>query len=215
MKKLMVLVLCTLCLPLFIHAQSLGGGISFFLPETLYLDNDGTIGFEQSLGTSVKIGNMLSIPVGLVYHSSDGYRLEDTGLQETSGPALYGDIFMSYAQAKLRLPLGMLYVDGWAGGALAWAFSMKPTGNFPRLFGSDIVVQETDLIKKMGYGWLVGAALGIQINAIGIDFGASYRSIAFPLEGSVTHSSGTHDFTSKARVILRGISFRIGGSYSL
>jgi hypothetical protein len=215
MKKLTVLVLCSLCLPLFVSAQSLGGGISFFLPETLYLDNDGTIGFEQGLGSAVKIGNMLSVPIGLVYHSSDGYRLEDTGLQSITGPALYGDILMPYAQLKLRMPLGMLYLDGWAGGAVAWAFSMKPTGNFPQLFGSGIAVQEADLIKNMGYGWMVGAALGIQIDAIGIDFGASYRSIAFPLEGSVTHSEGSHVFSRQARVLLRGISFRIGGSYSL
>jgi len=217
MKKLIFIFLALIVLTTLLPAQSVGGGISFFLPETLYLDGDGTIGFEQGLSTAIGIGSLFSIPLGFAYHSSDGYRLEDTGLATITGPALYGDLIMPYLQLKIRVPIGPVYIEGWGGGAFGWAFSLKPTGNFANLFGSDIAVGDTNIQKKLGYGWMAGGAIGVQINAIGIDLGATYRAMFMPISGSVSYSgsaSGTHTFTDQAKAILRGISFRIGGSFS-
>ncbi|MGC9312568.1 MAG: hypothetical protein ACP5IA_07720 [Sediminispirochaetaceae bacterium] len=47
----------------FCFAQSAGGGISFFFPESL-LDGSGSVSKEAGLSTSLGIGEMLSIPVG-------------------------------------------------------------------------------------------------------------------------------------------------------
>ena len=217
MKKLILVSIIVLSTFGILAGQSVGGGISFFLPETLYIDGDGTIGFEQGFSTSIGLGSLLSIPIGFTYHSSDGYRLQDTGLETITGPALYGDLIMPYVQLKLRIPIGPVYLEGWGGGALGWAFSLKPTGNFANLFGSEIAVGTATIEKKLGYGWMAGGAIGVQIDAIGIDLGATYRSMILPIGGSVSYSgssSGTHTFTDQAKAILRGISFRIGGSFA-
>ena len=195
--------------------QSVGGGISFFVPETLYFDGDGTVAFEQGLSTSIGFGSFLSIPIGFTYHASDGYRLEGTGLNSVVGPTLYGDIIAPYIQAKIRIPLGMLYIDGFAGGMAGYAFSLKPTGNFQKAFGADFVLESYEFNRKFGYGWLAGGALGVRIGAIAVDLGVSYRDLGLPLEGTVTNRGlSAEQLPADAIARLRGLAIRIGGNFS-
>jgi len=222
MKKGVVALVVGIFLLASLGAQAVGGGISFFMPETLYKYGRGTIGFEQGLSTSLGIGSLLSIPIGFAYHSSDGYTVEGTGLQTVNAPTLYGDLIMPYVQLKMKVPIGPLYLEAWGGGALGWAFSLNPTGDFTKLLQTDsdpLALGTTDIRKKLGYGWMAGGAIGVQIDAVGVDLGVSYRDIKIPLEGTVQAGaigSGltTYTLDDSVKAILRGLSFRIGGSFS-
>jgi len=206
-------------------AQSAGGGISVFVPETLYAYGEGTIAFEQGLSTSIGLGPLLSVPVGFAYHSSDGYLLEHADLEDTQAPALYGDALIPYLMLQARLPLGPLYLEAFGGGALAWAFSLRPTGEFAATLAStdnrEIAVTSLDIEKGMGYGWLAGAALGVQIDAVSVDLGVTYRVLRIPLDIDASYvewdgTTGTpqEETFADAVAVLRGLSFRLGGSFS-
>jgi hypothetical protein len=211
-----------------ISAQSAGGGISVFVPETLYRYGQGTIAFEQGFSTSVGIGSNLSVPLGFAYHSSDGYLLSHDELSDVDLPVLYGDSILPYASLQARIPLGQtFYIEAFAGGLLHWAFSLNPTGlGMAQALASSpteyVAIQSLEIDKKLGYGWLAGGAFGIRIGAISVDLGATYRAIVNPVDisGTIHRVDGglvtpsTLELTD-AKAILRGISFRIGGSYQL
>ncbi len=227
MKKPIVILLVSILAAAGASAQSAGGGVSVFVPETLYLHGEGTIAFEQGLSTELGFGPFLSLPVGFAYHSTDGYTLKHEDLRSQDGPSLYGDAIIPYAMLKARLPLGPLFLDGFAGGALAWAFSLSPTGRFfPQALAPDgdtrIALSDLSIDKKLGYGWLAGAALGVKFGAVEVDLGATFRSIAIPLDieaeyaevhGTSAGAEETRTF-KEAEAVLRGISFRLGGSFS-
>ena len=95
-------------------------------------------------------------------------------------------------------------------------------GRFTKLLQTDsdpLALGTTDIRKKLGYGWMAGGAIGVQIDAVGVDLGVSYRDIKIPLEGTVQAGaigSGltTYTLDDSVKAILRGLSFRIGGSFS-
>ncbi|MGD9941428.1 MAG: hypothetical protein AB7T74_16660 [Clostridia bacterium] len=211
-----------------ISAQSAGGGISVFVPETLYRYGQGTIAFEQGFSTSVGIGSSLSVPLGFAYHSSDGYLLSHDELGDVQLPVLYGDSILPYAGLQARIPLGQtFYIEAFAGGLLHWAFSLNPTGlGMSQALASSpteyVAIESLKIDRKLGYGWLAGGAFGVRIGAISVDLGATYRAIVNPVDISGTiHRVNGGTATDEplaltdARAILRGISFRIGGSYQL
>ncbi|MFH2113964.1 MAG: hypothetical protein ABIJ86_05595 [Spirochaetota bacterium] len=85
-----------------------------------------------------------------------------------------------------------------------------------------VAIEGLEIDKKLGYGWLAGVAFGVRIGAIRVDLGATYRTIVNPVDisGTIHRVNGTsaveEDFVlADAQAILRGISFRIGGSYQL
>ncbi len=76
MKRISLLFLFAVWIFNAAFAQSAGGGISVFVPESLYRFGNGTIAFEQGLSTTIGLGPVLSVPIGFAYHSTDGYLLE-------------------------------------------------------------------------------------------------------------------------------------------
>lgn len=210
-----------------LFAQSAGGGISVFVPESLYRYQEGTIAFEQGLSTSVGFGSVLSVPIGFAYHSTDGYMLEHDKAANVKAPAFYGDSIIPYVALKAHVPLGStFYLEAFGGGAANWAFSMKPTGDFARALaekeGQRIAVDTVTIEKRLGYGWIAGGAIGAKFGKISVDLGATYRYLVTPItvEADISRVEGTTAVSDTvklddAKAILRGISIQLGGSFKL
>lgn len=228
MKKVVSAFAAMVVVVLSAHAQSAGGGLSVFVPESLYRHAKGTVAFEQGFSTSIGLGPFISIPVGFAYHSTDGYLFEHEGLVEADGPSFYGDSFIPYAGLKAHIPLGpSFYLDAFGGGALNWAFSLQPNAiglaqNLADGSNQKIAFDEIEVERSIGYGWMVGGAFGIKIDRISIDLGATYRLLMVPVVVTadlrrVDGASATEDRVRYADgfAVLRGVSIRLGGSYAL
>jgi hypothetical protein len=208
-----------------LFAQSAGGGISVFVPESLYRYQEGTIAFEQGLSTSVGFGSVVSVPIGFAYHSTDGYLLEHDDAADLKAPAFYGDSIIPYIELKAHIPLGStLYLEAFGGGALNWAFSMKPTGDFAQALaekgGQRIAVDSVSIQKRLGYGWVAGGAIGAKFGKISVDLGATYRYLITPItvEADISRVDGASAVSDTveledAKAILRGISIQLGGNF--
>jgi len=212
-----------------LSGQSLGGGLSVFVPEELYLGGQGTLAFEQGLSTSVAFGNLLSVPIGFAYHSTGSFVLDPAKNLNSSGPDLYGDVLIPSVQLKAHVGLGSLvYFELHGGGALAWAFSLRPTSSFAQAISTtstDLAVATDVVIKEnLGYGWVAGGAFGVNFGAISIDLGATYRWLRIPLDisanvtrgqpGGLWSASEAFSSTSES-ALLKGLSVQLGGSYKL
>lgn len=58
-----------------VAAQSVGGGLSFWVPESLYLGRGGSVGVESAIGSSLGFGEVITVPFGIAYNKVYG-RLE-------------------------------------------------------------------------------------------------------------------------------------------
>jgi hypothetical protein len=106
MKRALAAIVFALALGTLAFGQSAGGGISVFVPETLYRYGKGTVAFEQGLSTAIGFGKIISLPVGFAYHSTDGFTVEHADLKRVEGPAFYGDSIIPYAMLKAKIPWG-------------------------------------------------------------------------------------------------------------
>jgi len=224
MKRLCML-LCAIWMLDSAFAQSAGGGISVFLPESLYRFGKGTIAFEQGLSTSIGFGPILSAPIGFAYHSTDGYLLEHKDAASIEAPSFYGDSIIPYAALKARASLGALYLEVMGGGALNWAFSMKPTADFAKALASSgtelIALDKVSIEKRLGYGVIAGGAIGVKLGKVSVDLGATYRWLRTPMtiDADISRVNGgaattDHVTLDDAVAILRGVSFKLGGNYA-
>jgi len=224
-------------------AQSFGGGISIFVPWDMFEGETGSISFESSLETSLGLGEYLSVPVGISYNQiyglspdgtlSSGSADEDEALA-TGGPWFYADSLLPYLLAKVNIPVGPVYFDLYGGGALNYNFSLRP---FERQIAQDlkdagvfgenpgtVAITELDVDSGLGAGWIVGAGTGVQIDQIRVGLDVSYRHVYHDLKvsGEYLQSGRTEiqtfdadDTISQMRVLLRGFSIGIGGSFSM
>jgi len=224
-------------------AQSFGGGISIFVPWDMFEGETGSISFESSLETSLGLGEYLSVPVGISYNQiyglspdgtlSSGSADEDEALA-TGGPWFYADSLLPYLLAKVNIPVGPVYFDLYGGGALNYNFSLRP---FERQIAQDlkdagvfgenpgtVAITELDVDSGLGAGWIVGAGTGVQIDQIRVGLDLSYRHVYHDLKvsGEYLQSGRTEvqtfdadDTISQMRVLLRGFSIGIGGSFSM
>jgi len=209
------------------ETKSVGGGISVFVPETLYLYGDGTLAFEQGLSYSFGFGDVLSFPIGFAYHAADGFVLNHSALKTVNAAVLYGDSLIPYLMLKTHFALGsMFYIEGFGGGALDWAFSLKPTKNFAQTLiqaqHQQIAVDSVDITKGVGYGWLAGGAFGVKVGAISVDLGGTYRWLTIPvsIETSLVRVNSDNTVVresvkfSDATAVMRGVSVQLAGSYA-
>lgn len=226
-----------------VMAQSFGGGISIFVPWDMFEGETGSISFESSLETSLGLGEYLSVPVGISYNQiyglspdgtlSSGSADEDEALA-TGGPWFYADSLLPYLLAKVNIPVGPVYFDLYGGGALNYNFSLRP---FERQIAQDlkdagvfgenpgtVAITELDVDSGLGAGWIVGAGTGVQIDQIRVGLDVSYRHVYHDLKvsGEYLQSGRTEiqtfdadDTISQMRVLLRGFSIGIGGSFSM
>ena len=129
-KIICLVILFALGLTTPLVAQSFGGGLSFWVPESLYLGRGGSVGIESALGSSIEFNDMISLPFGIAYNKVYGLLPEGTAVGSEPQPWFIADTLLGFVMAKVQLPIGPLYVDVFGGGAGVWNMTLVPlTGN--------------------------------------------------------------------------------------
>ncbi len=248
MKRPATMCLAMICVFAFAGtaaAQSVGGGISVFVPLTMFEDQEGSVGFETSAETAMGLGPIFSVPLGISYNQVWGLRPAGTLANdddfEASGPWFYSDSLLTYLMLKAHVPLGPLYLDLFGGGAMNWNIALRPLHN--RIAGDleeagrlvdagDNPATGTAAVHDLnvtdgaiGWGWVAGAGLGVQIGQIGVDVNATYRQVRHNLriEGDWFDSNGNRgDFDTDDEalfdefiVLLQGFAIGISGNYAM
>jgi hypothetical protein len=166
-------------------AQNVGGGLSFWVPESLYLDRGGSVGVESALGSSVGLGARLSLPFGVAYNKVYGLLAEFNDGGTSEAPWFISDSLLGFVMAKARVPIGPLYIDVFGGGAGVWNVALVPlvhnieasiagTGELVSFSGAPAVSG-----GAFGWGWQAGGGIGATIptpaGALSVDLNATYR----------------------------------------
>lgn len=214
----------------FAVAQSAGGGISFFIPESLYLDGSGSISHEVGLSTEAGIGSMLSLPVGFTYIKASGLLPYESGEKADDRIWLAADTVIPYLRLKAKAPLGTVFIELYGGVAGGWFLSPEPFAvPIGRKAGEDagvdyLVLEEAEASLSFGWGYQLGGSIGVTIGQISVSLDAGYSDLRS--EATVTSDSYL-EVTETGSVVtaktgykgvfdvrLRGFSAGIGGSFA-
>ena len=231
MKKHLIRVLILLMLSSQTFAQSAGGGISFFFPESI-LDGSGSISKEAGISTDLSFGEYLSVPVGFTYIKASGFTgysdSDDDGRLDQLDERIWyvADTFIPFVRLKGRLNLGSLFIEGFGGLAGAWvvapqAFDGAIGRYYGKLDGGEFYVfNELESDFSFGWGYQFGAACGIRIDSISISIEGIFTDLKADTEISSDDgffddaANPVTDFSRSFTSRLRGISLGINGSYA-
>lgn len=227
MKQMVLVGLALLLVGSIAGAQSVGGGVSLWIPESTYLADEGSLGVETALGTSIGFTDIVSVPIGLVFNQVYGLMAESDGELDDS-PWFYSDTALAFAMLKGRIPLGSLYVDAFGGLAGVWNMSLRPlTKNIESdrsSTGQLLTFEEISLSDgRLGWGWQAGGGIGVRIGQISVDINATYRIVR--TEVTVTGETSTiavgggtvsedQPFSETIKARLAGFSVGIDGSFA-
>lgn len=205
-----------------VSAQSVGGGLSFWVPESLYLGRGGSVGVESGLGSSMGFGKFLSLPFGIAYNKVYGLLPEGASIAAEPEPWAISDSLLAFVMVKARLPLGSLYLDLFGGGAGVWNMSITPlTGNIQAAVGAAgpagttaaFIGDATIVDGGFGWGWQAGGGFGANIGPVAVDLNVTYRVLRAP--GTVTGSYYEVDTTTlvatKREYDSGAMAFRLAG----
>ena len=207
-----------------VAAQSVGGGVSVFVPEALYLADDGSVGVETAIGSSLGLGGILSIPFGLVYNKVYAL-LPETGGQAGGSPWFFADTLTGFVNAKARLPIGPVYVDVFGGVGGFWNMKLVPlvknieTDIAPAdsLYSFEKPLQVDD--GRLGWGWQAGGGVGVRVDRISVDLNVTYRLYRADatLSGTYSEVNGAtgQSWEQALKIRLGGFSVGIDGSLAL
>ncbi|MCK4515560.1 MAG: hypothetical protein KAU31_09900 [Spirochaetaceae bacterium] len=182
-KIICLVILFALGFTMPLAAQSLGGGLSFWVPESLYLGRGGSVGIESALGSGVGFSDMITLPFGIAYNKVYGLLPEGTAIGSEPPPWFIADTLLGFVMVKVRLPIGRLYVDAFGGGAGVWNMTLVPlTGNIESEIagaGQTVTFTETPTIEggQFGWGWQAGGAIGAKIGPVSVDLNVTYRTV--------------------------------------
>ncbi|MFP4491670.1 MAG: hypothetical protein ACLFNZ_09350 [Spirochaetaceae bacterium] len=232
-KRKIILSIAVLLLlassPLF--SQSIGGGLSFFVPESL-LHKSGSLSNEAGLSTSIGFGDIVSVPVGFTYMKASGLMAYDNKLKRISDEIWYtADTFIPYLRLQAHIPLGPVFIRGIAGGVGAWFIAPQLNeGAIGQAFASETdddfyAFDDLSMNAIFGYGYQAGTSIGVEIDRISVQITALFTDIFAP----TTAKSDTYykinyadetvdedtDFKGEFISRLRGISVGLGGSYEM
>lgn len=197
-------------------AQSVGGGVSVFVPESMYWAADGSVGVETAIGSSLGMGDILSLPFGLVYNKVYALMREIDG-RVGGSPWFFADTMTGFLQAKARLPLGTLYLDLFGGVGGFWAMTLKPlvknieTDIAPR---DHVYTFEEALAVdggRFGWGWQAGAGFGVRIDKISVDLNATYRLYRADATLRGTYADVASGAVSTGNAYRQALKIRLGG----
>ncbi len=186
MKRTMIIgfvIFFALGLIMPLAAQSVGGGLSFWVPESLYLGRGGSVGIESALGSSVGLGDILSLPFGIAYNKVYGLLPEGDGVGTEASPWFVADTLLGFVMAKVRLPIGPLYVDVFGGGAGVWNMTLIPLArNIESAIagaGQTVTFTEPPVIDggRFGWGWQAGGGIGMEVGPVSVDLNVTYRAV--------------------------------------
>lgn len=211
--------------------QSFGGGLSFWLPESLYLTGDGSVGVESALETSFGLGEFLSFPIGLSYNQVYAMLAEFPDATTSNAPWFYADSMVVHLMGKAHIALGPLYIDAFGGGAAGLNFGgLKPlTTNIENTIAASgeywkFSASPTIEGGAFGYGWVAGGGIGMTFGQISVDLNATYRLLRYEVsvsgdyvasDGSSFLGTGAYDSPAALKARLGGISFGINGAFSM
>lgn len=232
MKRLLATVVIVFGIAGLASSLEAGGGISVFVPESLYLHGQGSISVETNFQYALGLTKLLSIPIGISYNKVYGYTPGGTtALDQVTTPWFFGDSIMGYVMAKVHLPVSIFYLDLFGGGAANWNATLTPVGQSIESYlagvsGADAVAfPNPSYGATWGFGWLAGAGLGVSIKKVRVDLSATYRDIrsALTLSGtyyavnSTAQTATTQNYSapSTAVLIMRGVSVGINAHFSL
>ncbi|MGL1893045.1 MAG: hypothetical protein OCD02_15530 [Spirochaetaceae bacterium] len=223
MKKIMITSFLLIFISVLAWSQSAGTGFSVFVPESLYLLGDGSVSMEQSLEFELGLGSVFSLPIGVTYNTNYGLMVDDEA--EAEHPWFYSDSIMPYVMLKAHIPIGPLYIEAFAGGAVNYNLTLRPIeGNIEKdLSTTDSqAVFEDDSLEyenSVGYGYLAGGSIGVKIGDISVDVSVTYRNIWHQLNlvgeySSISQVDSGLEYESDAELMMRGLSIGLGGSFS-
>ncbi len=231
MKKIGIIsisLLLLLAVPLF--SEAAGMELSVFVPESLYVYDEGSVAITSGLSTSIGMGKFIEIPIGFDYCKLHGLMVEGATVNgaavTATKPWFIADNFLPYAKLQLNLPIGPVILSAFGGGAASWNATLTPLGSFAAddlaAAGKYAGFSQLSASARFGYGWLAGASFGVNIDPVTISIFGEYRSITSPLEMSATFSTGpAGDLTTQyevdstnAALKMRGFAAGIGGSFA-
>ncbi|MEW5815819.1 MAG: hypothetical protein AB1798_10560 [Spirochaetota bacterium] len=214
-------------------AFEVGGGISVFVPESLYLHKQGSVSVETNLEYSFGIGKVIRFPIGITYMKVTGLMTYGEGAENTNKPWFVSDALIPKIGLLIHIPISVLYLEVFGGGAGFWNFYQQPlVGNIEQYFagtlGKEVAFSNPGFTRKFGVGYLFGGAIGLKLQKISIDVSCTYMRLTAPLTMSGTLytiepiSSDTGNTTAvkspysndKLKLVLSGLSFSIGGKFA-
>lgn len=203
-----------------------GTGISVYVPESLYKAKLGSVSLEQSLEFDLKLGNILSIPMGVNYNTNYGLMVK--GVDQAEDPWFYSDALMPYVMLKAHIPVGPLFFEVFGGTGINWNITLRAMeGNMESNLsttGSQAVFSDgtLDFDNKLGFGFLAGGAIGFTHDKISVNISGLYRYFQHDLNLSATYSDFSQVSPGEVynpgdtlKLIVSGISIGIGGSIAL
>ena len=185
-KSVCLVILFALVLAMPIAAQSVGGGLSFWVPESLYLGRGGSVGVESALGSNVGFGDLLSLPFGIAYNKVYGMLPEGNAIGTEPDPCFVADTLLGYVMAKARISVGPLYAEAFGGGAGVWNMTLVPlTANIESEMaaaGETVTFAGSPEITggQFGWGWQAGGAIGVNVGPVSVDLNVTYRAVKSP-----------------------------------
>lgn len=225
-------------------AQEVGGGVSFFLPLSMFEQSEGSLSVETALETALQVGPVLSLPLGISYNQVWGLTPRgNSGSGEpltVSAPWFYADALSPYIAVQVRLPAGAFFLDLYGGGMMNFNLTLRP------LIGT--MVEDLEELRRdnsderqpiagleslsvdsgVGYGYLAGAAVGARLTGLTVMLSATYRHLIHPLslsgryydeEGSVVSfdadQSSSPLYVENLELLLRGVALGINASVDM
>ncbi len=230
-RTICLVILFALGLTMPLAAQSVGGGLSFWVPESLYLGRGGSVGIESALSSSFGLGDFISLPFGIAYNKVYGLLPEGDAIGTAPAPWFVADTLLGFVMAKARLAIGPLYLEAFGGGAGVWNMTLVPlTANIESEIagvGETVTFTETPTITagQFGWGWQAGSAIGVSIGPVSVDLNVTYRAIKSPvtvngdyysIDESGPTASGPLSYESESIFIrLAGFSVGIDASFEM
>ena len=241
MKAKLVVLFLLMGAASLLPAQEVGGGVSLFFPLSTFEQQEGSLSVETALETSLGLGPVLSLPFGITYNQVWGLtpRGNDSAGDslDVSAPWFYADALSPYLMMQIRLPAGPLFLDLYGGGVINFNLALRPlrgavVEDFETLRqangdgGSEIVgVNDLSVDSGVGYGFLVGAGVGMRFPPVRIILSGTYRHLIHPLTVSGTYyrrDGGSDAFSTDdaasplyiedLELLLRGVAIGINAS---
>ncbi len=216
-----------------ISGQTAGGGLSVFVPESLYVAGEGSVSIETGFQTAIGIADGVSVPIGIAYNQVYGLMpSRPTDDYTATRPWFYADSLVPFLLVQATVGSGPVYVNLFGGGAGNWNIAIRPlTGNIEadlsaRIDTGRVSFRDTpEVTSSFGIGYVAGAALGFRLDFGALELRGSFRNIGHrgTLSGEIdtinadagTTSPDTNFELDDIRFRLRGFNVGVNVSVNL